>query len=68
MFLKLGIAQQNSGNKEAAVLAWQKYLELAPNGAPAATIRAQIATMTANAPTTTPAATTTILAFSGGYL
>jgi tetratricopeptide (TPR) repeat protein len=58
VFLKLGIAQQNSGNKEAAVLAWQKYLELDPNGDQADVIRKQLETLTATT-TTTQATTTT---------
>jgi cytochrome c-type biogenesis protein CcmH/NrfG len=55
VFLKLGIAQQSLGNKEAAVLAWQKYLELDPNGDMADVVREQLETLTA---TTTTAATT----------
>jgi cytochrome c-type biogenesis protein CcmH/NrfG len=63
VFLKLGTAQRNLGNKEAAVLAWQKYLELAPNGEMASVIRDQLETLTATT-TTTAAATTTTAAGS----
>jgi len=62
VYLQLGLAQRSLGNTSAAILAWQKYLELAPNGDQAETIRAQIATMIANATTTTTAATTTTTA------
>jgi tetratricopeptide (TPR) repeat protein len=57
VFLKLGIAQQSLGNKEAAVLAWQKYLELDPNGSMANVVKEQLETLTAT--TTTTAATPT---------
>jgi cytochrome c-type biogenesis protein CcmH/NrfG len=59
VYLKLGIAQQNLNNKSAAVLAWQKYLELAPNGDMAATVKEQIKALTATTTTTTSASTTT---------
>ena len=62
VYLQLGLAQRTQGNTSAAILAWQKYLELAPNGDQAETIRAEIATMAANATTTTTAATTTTTA------
>lgn len=64
VYLKLGIAQSELGNKEAAVLAWQKYLELAPNGDMAPVIKEQIETLTATT-TTTTAATTSTTASSG---
>lgn len=62
VYLQLGLAQRTLGNTSAAILAWQKYLELAPNGDQADTIREAIATMAANATTTTTAATTTTTA------
>jgi len=59
VFLKLGIAQQNAGNKAAAVLAWQKYLQLDPNGEMAEVVREQLEKLTATTTTTTTAATST---------
>jgi tetratricopeptide (TPR) repeat protein len=41
-FLQLGAAQRNLGNDSAAVLAWNRYLELAPEGDMATTVKAQI--------------------------
>lgn len=60
VFLKLGTAQKNSGNIAAAVMAWQKYLELDPNGPYAEVIQDQLNTLTATTTTTVaaPAATT----------
>jgi predicted Zn-dependent protease len=70
VFLKLGIAQNGLGNTTAAVLAWQKYLELAPNGDMASVIKQQIEKLTATTTTTavkttTTGATTTTTAASG---
>ncbi len=62
IYLQLGLAQRSLGNTSAAILAWQKYLALDPNGAQADTIRDEIATMTANATTTTTSATTSTTA------
>jgi tetratricopeptide (TPR) repeat protein len=62
VFLKLGTAQRNLGNKEAAVLAWQKYLELDPNGEMASVIKDQLETLTATTTTTVAATTTTVAA------
>jgi tetratricopeptide (TPR) repeat protein len=59
VFLKLGIAQQKLGNKAAAVLAWQKYLDLDPNGDMADVVRQQLEVLTATTTTTTVATTTT---------
>jgi len=59
VYLQLGLAQRSLGNTSAAILAWQKYLSLAPNGSQAQTIRDQIATMTAAETTSTTAASTT---------
>jgi tetratricopeptide (TPR) repeat protein len=64
VYLKLGIAQQKLGNKEAAVLAWQKYLELAPEGDMASVVKDQIARLTATTTTTTAGASTTTTAAS----
>lgn len=64
VFLKLGTAQSNLNNTEAAILAWQKYLELAPNGEMASVVQKQIdvLTTTATDPPTTGASTTTTAA------
>jgi len=65
VFLKLGIAQQNAGNKAAAVLAWQKYLELAPNGEMADVVREQLEKLTATTTTTTTTAASTTTTAAG---
>lgn len=59
IYLKLGIAHQKLNNKEAAVLAWQKYLELDPNGDQADVVREQIKVLTATTTTTAASPTTT---------
>jgi len=56
LFLKLGIAQNKLGNTGGALLAWQKYLALAPNGDQAALIREQVDRLTKLATTTTTTA------------
>ena len=56
VYLKLGSAQRALGNNEAAILAWQKYLQLDPNGDMAAVVKEQLAKLTA---TTTTSTTTT---------
>jgi cytochrome c-type biogenesis protein CcmH/NrfG len=62
VYLQLGLAQRSSGNNSAAILAWQKYLQLEPNGDQADAIREAIATMSASATTTTTSATTSTTA------
>jgi predicted Zn-dependent protease len=66
VYLYLGTAQKSAGNTGAAILAWQKYLELTPAGSRQATaISNQLKEMTA--PTTTtvaPVTTTTVPASS----
>ena len=59
VFLKLGAAQQALGNKEAAILAWQKYLQLAPNGDMADVVKEQLDKLTATTTTTQGGSTTT---------
>jgi len=59
VYLKLGSAQNSLGNTEAALLAWQKYLELAPNGDMASVVREQITKLSAKPTTTTTAGATT---------
>jgi len=53
LFLKLGIAQNKLGNTGAALLAWQRYLALAPNGDQAPLIREQVDRLSKLATTTT---------------
>ncbi len=57
VYLKLGVAQNSLGRTEAAVLAWQKYLELAPDGDMASVVREQIETLSNRATTTTTSST-----------
>ena len=49
-------AQSSLGNTEAAILAWQKYLELAPNGDMATVVREQIEELSKTTTTTTATA------------
>lgn len=66
VFLRLGMAQNRLGNTEAAILAWQKYLQLAPDGDVADVVRQQIEEMSRRPTTTTaPAVTTTTTAPAG---
>lgn len=51
VFLKLGAAQQAVGNKEATILAWQKYLQLDPDGEMAAVVKEQLEKLTATTAT-----------------
>lgn len=62
VYLQLGLAQRSLGNTSAAILAWQKYLSLAPNGDQADSIRSAVATLSAQATTTTTSATTSTTA------
>lgn len=55
VYLKLGTAQNGMGNTEAALLAWQKYLQLAPSGEYADIIREQVNMLSKKATTTTVA-------------
>ena len=57
VFLELGVAQRALGNSSAAVMAWQRYLDLAPNGDQASVIRDEIKVLSET--TTTAASTTT---------
>ncbi len=58
LFLKLGVVQRDRGNISAALLAWQRYLTLAPNGELADVIREQVELLSKNATTTTTGPTT----------
>jgi cytochrome c-type biogenesis protein CcmH/NrfG len=58
VYLDLGIAQNRLGQTEAAILAWQRYLQLAPNGDQAANVKAEIETLSKKATTTTAAGAT----------
>jgi cytochrome c-type biogenesis protein CcmH/NrfG len=53
VYLKLGIAQRELGETEAAILAWQRYLQLDPNGDMADVIREQIDALSKKGTTTT---------------
>lgn len=57
-FLQLGVAQRGVGNTTMAILAWNKYLELDPNGDMAATVKAQIESLKTTSTTTADASTT----------
>lgn len=59
-FLQLGAAERGAGNVSAAILAWNRYLQLVPEGDMADTVRSEL---TAMSPTTTGATTGTT---SGG--
>jgi cytochrome c-type biogenesis protein CcmH/NrfG len=59
VYLKLGIAQNALGNTSGAVLAWQKYLALAPNDSMASVVREQLDKLTQQATTTTTTAAST---------
>lgn len=52
-YLQLGIAERYVGNTNDAIMAWTRYLALAPEGEMAATVEAEIEKMTT--PTTTGA-------------
>ncbi|MCZ7663428.1 MAG: tetratricopeptide repeat protein [Thermoleophilia bacterium] len=58
-FLQLGAAQRGAGNIDGAILAWNKYLQLAPDGEMAGTVKDELAQMTASKTTTTTSATST---------
>lgn len=58
-FLQLGAAQRNLGNTSAAILAWNRYLELQPDGDMAETVKQQIDQLTGQGSTTTTAGATT---------
>jgi hypothetical protein len=58
LYLQLGTAQRSLGNVEAAVLAWQRFLQLDPNGQYSALIQQQLDDLT-GANTTTTAGTGT---------
>jgi cytochrome c-type biogenesis protein CcmH/NrfG len=59
VYLKLGLAQNNLGHTEAAVLAWQKYLQLAPDGDMASVVKDQVDKLSKSETTTTGTGTST---------
>jgi tetratricopeptide (TPR) repeat protein len=59
VYFYLGRAQKSAGNTGAAILAWQKYLELAPDTKLADSVRTELEKMMAPSTTTTVAPTTT---------
>lgn len=58
VYLKLGTAQNGLGSTEAAILAWQKYVQLAPDGDMVTVVKEQIDKLSKKATTTTTAGTT----------
>lgn len=58
-FLQLGIAERGTGNTNGAILAWTRYLTLAPEGEMAATVRDAIEQMKPSSTTTTEGTSTT---------
>lgn len=57
-FLQLGSALRGAGDTNAALLAWNRYLELAPDGTMAETVKEQIALLTTSTTTVTTAGST----------
>jgi tetratricopeptide (TPR) repeat protein len=57
VFLKLGSANNLLGRTSAAILAWEKYIQLDPDGEQVSTVKAKIESLTST--TTAAAATTT---------
>ncbi|MHB8867521.1 MAG: tetratricopeptide repeat protein [Thermoleophilia bacterium] len=55
-FLQLGAAERGAGNVNAAILAWNRYLQLEPEGEMADTVRSELSILT---PPTTSATPTT---------
>lgn len=64
-FLQLGSALRGAGETKAAVLAWNRYLELAPTGNMAETVKQQVALLTTPATTVTTAGSTVTTAGGG---
>ncbi|MFH0916019.1 MAG: tetratricopeptide repeat protein [bacterium] len=62
VYLKLGTAQNSLGRTEAAILAWQKYVQLAPNGDMVPVVKEQIEKLSKKATTTTAAGATSTTA------
>ena len=62
-FLQLGSALRGAGDTKAAVLAWNRYLQLAPDGTMATTVKEQLALLTPRPNVTTVGSTPTT---SGG--
>lgn len=62
-FLQLGSALRGAGDTKAAILAWNRYLELAPDGTMAATVKEQLVLLTPATTVTTAGSTPTT---SGG--
>jgi cytochrome c-type biogenesis protein CcmH/NrfG len=59
VFLQLGVAQRALGNKSAAVMAWQKYLDLAPTGDMAQVVKDGIKQLSETTTTTAASSTST---------
>ena len=58
-FLQLGIAERSAGNSNGAILAWSRYLTLAPDGEMAQTVREAIDQMKPTTTTTGDVTTST---------
>ncbi len=58
VYLLLGVAQNDLGQTQAAILAWNHYLQLDPNGDQAATVKTKIAQLMATT-TTSPSTSST---------
>jgi cytochrome c-type biogenesis protein CcmH/NrfG len=59
VFLKLGTAQNSLGNTEAALLAWQKFLVLAPDDDMATVVQEKVDELSKKPTTTTTSTTST---------
>lgn len=59
-YLQLGIAERSSGNVTNAMLAWARYLALAPDGEMADTVRSAIEQLKPTSTTTGDATTTSV--------
>jgi tetratricopeptide (TPR) repeat protein len=59
LFLSLGSAERGAGNISAAILAWNRYLQLAPDGDMAETVKAELEAMSPTTTTTTAGSSTT---------
>jgi len=64
VYLRLGMAQNNLGNTEAAVLAYNRYLQLAPTGDMATVVKEQVEKLSKKPTTTTTTSSTTTTASS----
>jgi cytochrome c-type biogenesis protein CcmH/NrfG len=59
LFLSLGSAERGAGNIAAAILAWNRYLQLAPDAEMADTVRAELEAISPTTTTESAASSTT---------